>query len=120
MSWSPSTATARRATTILAVPFDADFVPSLPVRAAAAYLGIPWSDVGLALGDGVRLGDIFIPTDPAMRLVVNYRGPARTVPTYSFAELIDGKLDPALFKRPDRADRRFVHRHYGCLSRAVR
>ena len=53
----------------LAVPFDAEFVPSLPVRAAAAYLGLRWSEVGLALGDGVKLGDIFIPTDPAMRLV---------------------------------------------------
>jgi adenylate cyclase len=81
-----------------AVPFDAEFVPSLAVRAAAVYLGIPWSDVGLRLGDGVDLGDIFIPTDPAMRLVVNYRGPARTVPTYSFVQLIQGKLDPALFR----------------------
>lgn len=81
-----------------AVPFDADFVPSLAVRAAAAYLGIPWTNVGLTLGDGVSLGDIFIPTDPAMRLVVNYRGPARTVPTYSFADLTEGKLDPALFR----------------------
>ena len=33
-----------------------------------------------------------------MRLVVNYRGPARTIPTYSFTNLIEGKLDPALFK----------------------
>jgi hypothetical protein len=82
----------------LAVPFDAEFVPSLPVRAAAAYLGLRWSEVGLALGDGIKLGDIFIPTDPAMRLVINYRGPARTIATYSFATLIEGKLDPARFK----------------------
>ncbi len=81
-----------------ALPFDADFVPSLAIRAAAAYLGIRWSDVGLTLGDGVKLGAIFIPTDPAMRLVVNYRGPARTVPTYSFAPLVQGTLDPALFR----------------------
>ena len=61
----------------LAVPFDAEFVPSLPVRAAAAYLGLRWSEVGLALGDGVKLGDIFIPTDPAMRLVDQLSRPAR-------------------------------------------
>jgi adenylate cyclase len=82
----------------IALPFDADFVPSLSVRAAAAYLGVPWSEVGLALGDGVKLGDMLIPTDPAMRLVVNYRGPARTIPTYPFWRLIEGKLDPALFR----------------------
>ncbi len=81
-----------------ALPFDADFVPSLAIRIAAAYLGVPWSDVALALGDGIRLGDVFVPTDPAMRLVINYRGPARTIPTYSLAALIDGKLDPALFR----------------------
>src|SRR4051812_27178286 len=81
-----------------AVPFDADFVPSLPIRAAAAYFGVTWSEVALSVGDGIRLGDIFVPTDPAMRLVVNYRGPARTIPTYSFAQLIDGTLDPTLFR----------------------
>ena len=97
MSPLPSTAMARRGTNILALPFDADFVPSLAIRIAAAYLGVPWSDVALALGDGIRLGDVFVPTDPAMRLVINYRGPARTIPTYSLAALIDGKLDPALF-----------------------
>ena len=41
----------------LALPFSADFVPSLPVRVAAAYRGVPWGDVGLALGDGVRIGE---------------------------------------------------------------
>jgi adenylate cyclase len=83
----------------LALPFSGDFVPSLPVRAAAAYLGLKWSGVGLALGDGVRLGDRSIPTDPAMRLVINYRGPRGTIPTYSFADLIEGRLKADLFKR---------------------
>jgi adenylate cyclase len=82
----------------LALPFSADFVPSLPIRIAAAYRGVPWGDVGLALGDGVRIGDATIPTDRAMRLLINYRGPRGTVPTYSFADLVEGKLDPGLFK----------------------
>ena len=29
----------------LALPYDGDFVPSLAVRAAAAYLGVPWDKV---------------------------------------------------------------------------
>ena len=82
----------------LALPFGGDFVASLPLRAAASYLGLPWSEIGLALGEGVRLGDRLIPTDPGMRLLINYRGPARTIPTYSFADLFEGKLDAALFK----------------------
>ena len=76
----------------LALPFSGDFVPSLPVRAAAAYLGLPWGEVGLALGDGVQLGDRRVPTDPAMRLVVNYRGPRGTIPTYSFVDLVEGRI----------------------------
>ncbi len=95
---SPSTAMASRATTISPLPFSGDFVPSLPVRIAAAYLGLPWSKVGLALGDGVQLGDRLVPTDPAMRLVVNYRGPRGTIPTFSFADLVEGRLAADLFK----------------------
>jgi adenylate cyclase len=82
----------------LAVPFSGDFVPSLPVRIAAAYRELPWSEVGLALGDGVRLGDRMVPTDPAMRLVVNYRGPRGTIPTFSFVDLVEGRIAPDRLK----------------------
>ncbi|HTT79313.1 MAG TPA: adenylate/guanylate cyclase domain-containing protein [Stellaceae bacterium] len=82
----------------LALPFAGDFVPSLAVKIAASWFGVPWPKVGLALGDGVRIGRHFIPTDPAMRLVVNYRGAAATIPTYSFADLMAGRLAPSLFK----------------------
>jgi adenylate cyclase len=82
----------------LALPFAGDFVPSLAVRLAARWLGVPWPKVGLALGDGVRIASRFIPTDPAMRLVVNYYGPAGTIPTYSFADLVGGRLAPGLFR----------------------
>jgi adenylate cyclase len=76
----------------LALPFNGDFMPSLPVRAVAAYLGVKWSDVGLALGSSVRIGGLPVPTDRAMRLVVNYRGPRGTVATYSFVDLIEGRI----------------------------
>jgi adenylate cyclase len=76
----------------LALPFNADFIPSMPVRATAAYLSVPWQDVRLALGDGVRIGALAVPTDRAMRLVVNYRGPRGTIPTYSFIDLVEGRL----------------------------
>lgn len=76
----------------LALPFNGEFIPSVSVRAAAAYLGVPWSDVALALGAGVRIGSRLVPTDTAMRLVVNYRGPRDTIPTYSFVDLIQGRV----------------------------
>src|SRR5258706_247633 len=76
----------------LALPIGADFMPSLPIRTAAAYLGLPWDQVGLVLGEGVRLGTALIPSDRSMRLVVNYRGPPDTIPTYSFVDLIEGRI----------------------------
>ncbi|HJU18577.1 MAG TPA: adenylate/guanylate cyclase domain-containing protein [Stellaceae bacterium] len=82
----------------LTLPFAGDFLPSITVRAAAAYLGIPWSDVGLALGRGVRIGRLMIPTDPAMRLLINYRGPPGTFPTYSFVDLIRGRVPEAALR----------------------
>jgi len=78
----------------LAWRFEGDFFPSLPVRAAATYLGLPWSDVGLALGQGVWLGRSLVPTNPAMRLLINYRGPRGTFPALSFLDLIEGRLPP--------------------------
>ena len=81
----------------LALPYDGDFVPSMPVRVAATYLRVPWAEVGLALGNGVSIGDLSIATDPAMRLPVNYRGPRGTFPTYSFMDLVQGAVpDEAL------------------------
>jgi adenylate cyclase len=78
----------------LALPYEADFLPSLSVRAAAAYLGVAWSQVALVLGDGVRIGDLTVPTDGAMRLLINYRGPRGTFPKYSFADLLAGRVAP--------------------------
>jgi adenylate cyclase len=76
----------------LALPFEGDFFASLPVRAVAAYFSVPWNDVRLALGAGVGIGRLWIPSDVAMRLVVNYRGPRGTIPTYSFVDLVNGGI----------------------------
>ena len=75
-----------------ALPFEADFLPSLSIRAAAAYLGVAWPQVALALGAGVRIGDLTVPTDGAMRLLINYRGPRDTFPSFSFADLMAGRV----------------------------
>jgi adenylate cyclase len=82
----------------LALPLGADFVASLPVRAAAAYLDVPWPQVSVALGAGVRIGSLDIPTDRAMRLLINYRGPRGTFATFSFADLVAGRIPEAALR----------------------
>jgi len=72
--------------------------PSLPVEAVRAWLGLPRPAVAPVLGDGLRLGERFVPTDTLMRLPVNHYGPAGTFPTVSFADLVAGEFDPALLR----------------------
>ncbi len=78
----------------LVLPYEADFYPSLSVRAAALYLGGPWNQVGLALGEGLTFGAKTVPTDRAMRLLINYRGPPGTFTTWSLVDLLAGRVPP--------------------------
>ena len=80
-----------------ALPFEADFLPSLSIRAVAAYFGVAWPEVALALGAGVDIGELRVPTDRAMRLLINYRGPRNTFPSFSFADLVAGRVTPDRF-----------------------
>ncbi len=75
-----------------ALPFEGDFLPSLSVRAAAAYLDVAWPQVALAPGAGLRIGELAVPTDRAMRLLINYRGPRDTFPSFSFSDLLVGRV----------------------------
>jgi adenylate cyclase len=75
-----------------ALPFEGDFLPSLSVRAAAAYLGVAWPQVVLAPGAGLRIGNLAVPTDRAMRLLINYRGPRDTFRSFSFSDLLAGRV----------------------------
>jgi adenylate cyclase len=77
------------------LPFAADFLPSLPIRAIALYLGVGWPQVALALGSGVHIGKLAVPTDQAMRLLINYRGPPGTFASFSFADLLAGRVPRA-------------------------
>jgi adenylate cyclase len=78
-----------------ALPYDLDYYPSMAVRLAALYLGVPWSEVTLELGRGIALGPVYVPTDRQMRLLVDYRGPPATFATYSLSGLLSGAVGEA-------------------------
>lgn len=44
------------------------------------------------LVQGVKAGDVIIPTDESGRVLVNYRGPAQTFPHYSAVDVIFGRI----------------------------
>ncbi len=82
----------------VALPYGADFLPSLSIRAVARYRDLPWEKVSLALGEGVDLGPLHVPTDAAMRLLIDYRGPRGTFPTYSFVDVVEGRIPADAFR----------------------
>jgi PAS domain S-box-containing protein len=72
--------------------YNGDYYPSLPIAVARLWYGLPPDGIALELGRGISLGDGLLPTDEAMRLLVNYRGPEGLFPRYSFADLVAGRI----------------------------
>jgi hypothetical protein len=63
------------------VPYQDVDNPSLALQALRLCLGLALEEVQVRFVVGIQLGAIFVPTDEAMRLLINYYGPARTFPT---------------------------------------
>ncbi|MFC3226075.1 EAL domain-containing protein [Marinibaculum pumilum] len=77
--------------------YNDSLYPSLPVVATADFLGVAPDDIRLNLPDEIRLGDRRVPLDRHLRLPINYAGAAGTYPTYSFADVAQGRVDPSVF-----------------------
>jgi len=59
------------------------------------HLSVEIADYGVR---GIRLGKREIITDEQGRLLINYRGPSKTFPHYSYCDLIKERLAPHLFR----------------------
>jgi len=84
----------------LVIRFKDDFYPSLAIASLEQYLD--WPPLVLKMADygvrGVQLGDTFIPTDEAGRMIVNYLGPAKTFPHYAISDILNGRLEAENFR----------------------
>jgi adenylate cyclase len=79
------------------IGYGGRYFPSLPIEAARLYLGVARDRVALRFDQGIGLGDRLLPTDEAMRVAVNYYGPARTFVNHSLIDLIEGRLPSGSF-----------------------
>jgi adenylate cyclase len=80
-----------------AIGYRADYyLPSFSLEIARHHQGVDRDRARLLLGQGVALGERFIPTDESMRLPINYGRPGR-FPVVSAATVLDGEADDALF-----------------------
>ena len=80
------------------VPYQDAYYPSLAVQAVRLYLGLAPEQVQVHFGEGIQLGSLFMPTDEAMQLLVNYYGPASTFATASFADVFHNRLPEDTFR----------------------
>ncbi len=80
------------------LPYDWDYMPSFAIEVMRLYLGVPRDQVLVEFGRGVHIGPLFLPTNRFMGHVVNYHGPAATFPTYSFIDVLEGRVPPTLFR----------------------
>ncbi len=76
----------------LAIGVGDSYLPGFPLALAARYRDLPPDALVLRLGRGVEVGPRFVPTDPALRMVLNYYGPRGTIATYSLADLMQDRL----------------------------
>ncbi|OGW64636.1 MAG: hypothetical protein A3H49_03330 [Nitrospirae bacterium RIFCSPLOWO2_02_FULL_62_14] len=74
------------------------FYPSLALRALSTYLDVAPDDVHVALGKGVKIGDLWVPTDRYMRTRTSFSGPAGTFKPFSAHHVLGGKIPSNTFR----------------------
>jgi len=80
------------------VSYQDAYYPSLALQALRLYLGLALEEIQVRFGVGIQLGAVFVPTDEAMRLLINYYGPVGTFPTYSFVDVLHNRLPETAFR----------------------
>ena len=80
-----------------ALSFGERYFPSLSIEALRMFLDQPRSSVALHLGEGISIGELFVPTDSDLRLPVNYYGPEGKFKHYVLTDVLEGRLPPGTF-----------------------
>jgi adenylate cyclase len=84
------------------IRYEGNFYPSLDVASALAYTDRSLDQVAVVFNpnglERIDFGPFAIPTDPRGFVQINFHGPARTFPTYSMADVVQGTIDPRFFK----------------------
>jgi len=73
-------------------------LPSLALCAALLLDGVSLSEVRPEGGRGLLLRGETMPTTRGSDFAVNFVGPSGTFPTYSFSDVVEGKVDPDAFR----------------------
>ncbi len=84
----------------LVINYQDDLFAPLSLSILQRYLGDP--PLQIVLGDhgvnSITLGRTQLPVDDFGRLRLNFRGPAKTFPYYSFVDVVSGRVPPETFR----------------------
>jgi adenylate cyclase len=83
---------------VLVLRYGEEFFPSLSLQVARMASGAKPEEMVLKVGEGIRLGGRFIPTDEYGRLLINYYGKERTFSHYSAADVLSDRIPPEALK----------------------
>jgi adenylate cyclase len=84
----------------LAIQCGKDIYSPLSIQSIWNYLGRPPLVVEVASYgiEGIRMGNLVIPTDENGHMLINYLGPEKTFPDYSITDILHGKVPKGTFK----------------------
>lgn len=84
----------------LVVKFGDGYYYSLAMAALLQFAGMPIAGVRLAeFGvESIMVENVSIPVDESGRILINYRGPAKTFPHYSITDILHDRLPPGTFR----------------------
>ena len=84
----------------LAIQCGKDIYSPLSIQSVWNYLGKPPLVVQVASYgiEGIRMGNLVIPTDEKGHMLINYLGPEKTFPEYSMTDILQGKVPKGTFR----------------------
>ena len=82
----------------LAIEYNGYLFPSLTLKAAASFLGVPHENIVLKATEGIQLGKRYIPTDRFGRTLINYYGSNETFAHISISDIMEGNVKPELLE----------------------
>jgi len=82
----------------LAMPIDtSSYIPAMPLEVVRLLRDVHRGDMHLNVGESVTLGNQALATDAYDSIGINYYGSEGAIPTYSFVDVVEGKVPPERF-----------------------
>jgi len=83
---------------ILMIKYGKRYFPSFSLQIVMRYLNVNNQGSKIILGEGIDLSGLLIPAEESMKLLIRFRGPDGSFSRYSFFDVFNGKVSPAIFK----------------------